>query len=50
MKKLAGLFFAATTLAAAKPVVDWSTVAPDIEQRLAKFKPMEMPFTFEGYS
>ncbi len=50
MKKLVVLFIAATMLAAAKPVVDWSAVAPDIEQRLAKFKPVEMPFTFEGYS
>ena len=30
--------------------VDWSTVAPDIEQRLARFKPVEMPFTLEGFS
>jgi hypothetical protein len=50
MKKVAVLcIFAAMTIAA-KPVVDWSTVAPDIEQRLARFKPVEMPFTFEGYS
>jgi Peptidase family M49 len=28
----------------------WSDVAPDIEKRLARFKPVEMPFTFEGYS
>ncbi len=26
------------------------TVAPDVEQRLARFKPVEMPFTFEGMS
>ena len=26
------------------------TVAPDIQQRLARFKPVEMPFTFEGFS
>src|SRR5207237_3418586 len=50
MKKLAVLFIAAVMLAAAKPVVDWSTVAPDIEQRLGNFKPVEMPFTREGYS
>jgi hypothetical protein len=25
-------------------------VAPDIEQRVARFKPVEMPFSFEGFS
>jgi hypothetical protein len=25
-------------------------VAPDLEQRLARYKPVEMPFTFEGFS
>src|SRR4029079_8030090 len=43
MPKLAVLFFSLFAL-------QWSTVAPDIEQRLAKFKPVEMPFTFEDYS
>ena len=42
MKKLAVLFIAAA--------MQWSAVAPDVPQRLAKFKPVEMPFTFEGYS
>src|SRR5438105_2669505 len=50
MKKLAVLFIAAVMLAAAKPVVDWFAVAPDVPQRLGKFKPVEMPFTREGYS
>ncbi len=45
MKKLAVLFIAAALLA-----VDWSDVAPDVPQRLQRFKPVEMPFTFEGYS
>lgn len=35
---------------AAKPAVDPSLIAPDIEGRLARFKPVEMPFTFEGMS
>lgn len=39
----------ALTLMLATPI-DWSTVAPDIEQRLARFKPVEMPFTAEGLS
>src|SRR5256885_12956530 len=42
MKKLAVLFIAAA--------MQWSAVAPDVSQRLAKFKPVEMPFPFEGYS
>src|SRR5947209_271837 len=37
MRKLAILFFAAAALAAAKPVVDWSAVAPDVPQRLEPF-------------
>jgi hypothetical protein len=37
---------AAILLAAA--VSSTLTVAPDIEQRVARFKPVEMPFTFEG--
>ena len=37
-------------LAAAPPPVDPSLIAPDIEGRLARFKPVEMPFTFEGMS
>jgi hypothetical protein len=30
--------------------VDLSNAAPDIEERLARFKKVEMPFTFEGMS
>ena len=30
--------------------IDWSVVAPDIEQRLARFKPLEMPFPVERFS
>jgi hypothetical protein len=30
--------------------IDWSVVAPDIEQRLARFKPVEMPFPLERFS
>lgn len=30
--------------------VDTNQIAPDIEQRLARFKPVEMAFTFEGLS
>jgi hypothetical protein len=43
MKTLAVLFFAAAAF-------HWSDVASDVPQRLARFKPVEMPFTFEGYS
>lgn len=50
MKKLAVAFIAALLLLAAKPAVDWSQVAPDVPQRLERFKPVEMPFTLEGYS
>jgi len=42
MKTLAVLFIAAA--------MQWSAVAPDVPQRLEKFKPVEMPFTLEGYS
>ena len=42
MKTVAVLFIAAA--------LQWGAVAPDIEQRLARFKPVEMPFTYEGYS
>ena len=45
MKRLALLLLLATlTLGAAKV----GPIVPDIEQRLARFKPLEMPFTFEG--
>lgn len=30
--------------------LDWSTVAPDLDERIARFKPVEMPFTDEGLS
>ncbi len=40
---------ALTTMLAATPV-NWSTVAPDIDQRLSRFKRVEMPFTYEGLS
>ncbi len=49
MKRLACLAFALLALAAA-PAVDPGLIAPDIEQRLARFKPVEMPFTYEGMS
>jgi len=39
---------AAILLAAA--VSSTLTIAPDIERRVARFKPVEMPFTYEGYS
>jgi hypothetical protein len=50
MKKLAVLFISALLLLAALPAVDWPQVAPDVPQRLERFKPVEMPFTYEGYS
>src|ERR1043166_10328448 len=43
MLKLAVLLFSLFAL-------QWSDVAPDVPQRLARFMPVEMPFTFEGYS
>jgi hypothetical protein len=43
MKTIAAIFLAAA-------VSSTLTVAPDIEQRVARFKPVEMPFTFEGKS
>jgi len=49
MKKIAVSFISAVLLLAAAPAVDWSQVAPDVPQRLERFKPVEMPFTFEGY-
>jgi len=41
------LIFAAALVAM---TVDWSEVAPDLEQRLARFKRVEMPFTYEPFS
>jgi hypothetical protein len=43
MKTLAAILFAAT-------VSSTLTVAPDLEQRMARFKRVEMPFTYEGRS
>ena len=43
MKTIAAIFLAAA-------VSSSLTVAPDMEQRVARFKPVEMPFTFEGKS
>src|SRR5260221_9018853 len=48
MKRLALVL--AFLLLAAKPSVDPALIAPDIEGRLTRFKPVEMPFTFEGMS
>jgi len=50
MKKLAVVFLSAALLLGAAPALDWSQVAPDVPQRLQRFKPVEMPFTYEGYS
>jgi hypothetical protein len=53
MKRAAFLALALTTLAAtlaAAPAVDPAKIAPDIEARLARFKKVEMPFTYEGMS
>jgi hypothetical protein len=30
--------------------IDWSQVAPDLDQRLARFKRVEMPFTWEPFT
>src|SRR5947209_17396460 len=30
--------------------IDWSQVAPDLDQRLARFKRVEMPFTYEPFT
>lgn len=49
MRRIAILAFPLVLLAA-KPAVDSSLIAPDIGQRLARFKPVEMPFTYEGMS
>src|SRR5258708_6131558 len=50
MKRMALMLFPLVRLAAAPLPVDPSLIAPDIEGRLARFKPVEMPFTFEGMS
>jgi hypothetical protein len=46
MKKLLALALATLALSTAKA----ETVAPDLEQRLSRYKRVEMPFTFEGMS
>lgn len=50
MTRLCSLSLALLLLVSAAPAVDPSLIAPDIESRLARFKPVEMPFTFEGMS
>jgi hypothetical protein len=41
--------FIALFAMAATPI-DWSQVAPDLQERLTRFKPVEMPFTFERFN
>jgi hypothetical protein len=48
MKRLAALLLFASAISAAP--VDPSLIAPDIDERLARFKRVEMPFTFDGLS
>ncbi|MEA2166279.1 MAG: hypothetical protein QOK37_4406 [Thermoanaerobaculia bacterium] len=48
MKMLALLLFATGSLNAATPATP--QVAPDIDQRLARFQKVEMPFSFDGMS
>ena len=48
MTRLAALISSFALLSAVP--IDWSVVAPDIEQRLARFKPLEMPFPVERFS
>ena len=48
MKRAVALLLIAFAASAAP--VDPSKIAPDIEQRLAKFKRVDMPFTMEGFS
>jgi hypothetical protein len=51
MKRTVALLFALLSLSAtAATKLDPAQIAPDIGQRLAKFRPVEMPFTFEGLS
>lgn len=42
MSRIAAVLLAAAVLGAAP--IDWSRVAPDLDQRLARFKKVEMPF------
>jgi hypothetical protein len=48
MTRLAAILSSFALLSAVP--IDWSVVAPDIEQRLARFKPVEMPFPLERFS
>jgi hypothetical protein len=48
MSRLPALFLSFALLSAVP--IDWSRVAPDIEQRLARFKPVDMPFRLERFS
>src|SRR5882724_2441050 len=50
MKRILLCSAALVLLLSAAPAVDPGLIAPDIEQRLARFKPVEMPFTYEGMS
>lgn len=50
MKRILFCSVALALLLSAAPAVDPSLIAPDIEGRLARFKPVEMPFTYEGMS
>jgi hypothetical protein len=42
--------FSLTTVALAAAPVDWSQVAPDIADRLARFKTVDMPFRMDRFS
>src|SRR5258706_10001126 len=52
MKRAVVLLVAITSLSATRSTttLDPAQIAPDIEQRLAKFRPVEMPFTYAGLS
>jgi hypothetical protein len=48
MSRPAAIFLTSALLSAVP--LDWSRVAPDIAQRLARFKPVEMPFDLDRFS
>jgi hypothetical protein len=48
MSQIAIFLFSSALLSAAP--IDWSQVAPDLDQRLARFKRVEMPFRLEKFS
>ena len=51
MSQLAAIFLTAAALSGVPTVpIDWSRVAPDIEERLARFKTVDMPFQMGGFS